>query len=127
MTGQQASRVRSREWRVPAGVDLARWVDQAACADRPDLPWITDAEQIARADQDAMQAVCARCPVLTRCRDAADRLHASAGYWAGNHRDTTDPVLVEAEAVVQVEWTSAAAGRGWEQAALAWPTVDGAA
>ena len=35
----------------------------------------------------AMGVVCAGCPVLARCQDAADRLRATAGFWAGTPRD----------------------------------------
>lgn len=112
-----------------AGVDLCRWVDSASCADRGDLPWITDAHQVSTLDRDAMAAVCAGCPVLASCAGAAERLEVRAAYWAGQHRDTLAPVPVQwvAHTSTRTPRSAAASAREWEQGALAWPDLGGAA
>lgn len=106
-------------------VDLARWVDAAACADRPHLPWVQDAHLVTGTDRAQMAAVCAGCPVLARCQDAAVQLEATAGYWAGTPRDAEvlEPAQVE-PVQAPVEWVPYRVTRaGWEQAALVWPAA----
>ena len=105
---------------VPPGAALCRWVDSAACADRLDLPWIADAHAVTLPERAAMGAVCAACPVLALCEAAADLLDATAAFWAGIHRDLPTP---------EVAWVPhpVTAGEAWEQGALVWPGLDGAA
>lgn len=86
-----------------APVLLCRWVDLAACAGRPDLPWVADADVVGEHDRDAMAAVCFDCPVLGACASSADALETPAGWWAGRHLDAA-PVV-------------------WEQGALDWPAT----
>lgn len=53
-----------------------QWSEQAACHERPDLPWDGD-----RAD-DTMREICAGCPVRQRCLAEALR-QPTGGVWAG--------------------------------------------
>lgn len=112
---------------VSASVDSCRWVASAACADRADLPWITDAHQVSTVDREAMAAVCAGCPVLASCAAAAERLEVQAGYWAGQNRDTLAPVTLQWVAQTGTRTPCRIAAPGWEQGAFAWAGLDGAA
>jgi len=107
------------------------WLREAACADRLDLPWITDFLEVGDGDREAMGAVCAGCPVLAVCASQADALEVDGGFWAGRHRDApTAPAELLPVWVVWVPHTSrrrsaipAGAGGRWVQAALTWPGV----
>ncbi len=118
---------------VPPDAALCRWVGSAACADRLDLPWTAAAHHVTEPERRSMSAVCAACPMLTLCKVAADLLDATAAYWAGAHRDTRTLKSPEAVPGVDVAWvplpleSAAAAGQAWEQGALAWPGLVGAA
>jgi hypothetical protein len=77
----------------PARVPVLRapndWMDAAACA-RPEvsgLPWTADRDQVEVADTEAMEAVCASCPVRVRCGRFLRPAGVSGGFWAGAHRD----------------------------------------
>ncbi len=72
------------------------WMVDAACQDRPDLPWTgpvrddwtrypVPTESLAR-----MRAVCADCPALRRAGPTPGAAEVSAGFWAGRwrHRQT---------------------------------------
>jgi len=113
-------------------VDLARLGDAAACVDRPDLPWVADAHLVEVAVRVQMGAVCAGCPVLVSCQDAAVQVGATAAFWAGTHRDATilepaqDPAQDSAPVLVPVdgvEWLPHRTSPGWEQAALILPAA----
>ncbi|WP_371862881.1 WhiB family transcriptional regulator [Cellulomonas aerilata] len=58
-----------------------------ACLARTDLPWTADAHQTSSPKRRAMAAVCADCPVLTRCAEFASRARMTGGFWAGTARD----------------------------------------
>jgi hypothetical protein len=88
------------------------WMVGAACAQRLDLPWTLDAEQVRTWDRGTMTVLCGRCHVRQACDLYADQVGADAGFWAGSHRDTDT--------------------NGQTSAALAWvahplPGLDGAA
>ncbi|MGL5857879.1 MAG: WhiB family transcriptional regulator [Angustibacter sp.] len=133
--------------------ELARWVERAACASRPDLPWIDDAHRVDADARAAMAGLCASCPVAAQCRAFADHTKANAGWWAGTHRDEHHrdldrrrptrarprrrPVVSVDLLAVAVRWQPATGRRRavrstgargkWEQAAITWPGQDGAA
>ena len=65
----------------------ASWMDRAACANRPDLPWTLDAADVTPWQAASMRAVCDACPVLFDCLAAVDDLDVTGGWWAGNDRD----------------------------------------
>lgn len=80
---------------VPAVTD---WVRQAACAATPDLSWTEERWRVARADVDAMAAVCGACPVVAQCREYVTATAPTAGFWAGAFRErwqvhTTAPLF----------------------------------
>ncbi|WP_426563799.1 WhiB family transcriptional regulator [Angustibacter sp. McL0619] len=116
----------------PAEVAMSRWVNKAACADLPQLPWTSDSDLVSQAEQDEMTSVCSECPVRARCAAAADRYEATAGFWGGLQRDTTDGVRWAAK-MPAVSWAphhnhhpvAAANARWWEQAAMIWADVPG--
>jgi hypothetical protein len=63
-----------------AAVPDSSWMSGAACTNRPDLPWIADAETTPDRERLVMAAVCAGCPVLTACdRFATDQDMTGSG------------------------------------------------
>ena len=68
--------------------NTSRWMPQAACLARPDLPWTTDTSSSSRAQVHAMTRVCSRCPVRNYCAAYAVEAHITGGFWAGSDRDT---------------------------------------
>lgn len=70
------------------------WMEQAACAERPGLPWTADAGTFPDVLADLMAEICAVCPVHAACDTyAADSV--TAGFWAGTSRDADSPTRVE--------------------------------
>ena len=67
------------------------WMTAAVCTNRPDLPWIGDAETTTTGRRLAMAAVCAGCPVLTACDRFATEQDMTGGFWAGTPRDLDTP------------------------------------
>ncbi len=67
--------------------NTARWMRHAACATRPDLPWITDTALSTRAQVRAMTRVCAGCPVRNHCAAYATETGITGGFWASRDRD----------------------------------------
>ena len=66
------------------------WIDQAACVQHPDLAWTDDdRHQVDGTDLTRMVEVCAGCPVRSWCAAAASS--ATAGFWAGHHREPLHP------------------------------------
>lgn len=73
------------------------WMAQAACADRPGLPWLHDAEDVAPWDRLVMAAICDACPVGVRCSSFVASAEVTGGFWAGAHREAL-PQLPDAPA-----------------------------
>ena len=67
--------------------NTSRWMPQAACLARPDLPWTTDTGSSYRAHVQAMTRVCSGCPVRNHCAAYAVEAHITGGFWAGKDRD----------------------------------------
>ena len=44
------------------------WMNDAACATRPDLGWLAEPEDVGFGEEAAMAMVCARCPVQPPAR-----------------------------------------------------------
>ncbi|WP_286958652.1 hypothetical protein [Arsenicicoccus sp. UBA7492] len=63
------------------------WMRGAACAARPELPWLTDTTNLSAWDAETMRTVCDSCPVLLDCLAAVDDLDVTGGWWAGQDRD----------------------------------------
>lgn len=59
------------------------WQQNAACAEQPDLPWLSDHTDVSEWQAATMQAVCRECPVLANCRAAVAELDVTGGWWAG--------------------------------------------
>ncbi|GEA89734.1 WhiB family transcriptional regulator [Cellulomonas cellasea] len=72
---------------MPADRPDTRWMIDAACGRRLDLPWLADSTKVAPDDALTMREVCGHCPVFGHCRDFADRVGASGGFWAGTSYD----------------------------------------
>ena len=120
--------------RPTPGAALCRWVDNAACTSRLDLPWTEDANKVTEDDRQAMATVCTACPVAGLCEAYADLLEATAAYWAGRHRDLPAPaeaewpgIAWEPVVVRPARRTAPAAVSTWEQSALSLDGLDGAA
>lgn len=65
-----------------------KWMMDAECADHPDLPWTGTMNAVGEvpptvADQQAMAAVCAQCPVLQTCAGFALNTRGIGGFYAG--------------------------------------------
>lgn len=70
------------------GTPPTGWMAQAACRDRPELPWTHDVDALPRVKGVAarMRAVCNGCPVRAECADFAVTTEATGGFWAGRWR-----------------------------------------
>lgn len=100
------------------------WPARAACADRLDLPWTTDAADLTAWQMATMRAVCDGCPVVLDCLAAVDALDVTGGWWAGHDRDpdttgyplapdwATDNTSDPAADAVPVAWVPIRSGRG---------------
>lgn len=66
------------------------WMQQAACADCPELPWIEEHKQTRGYPRRVMAGFCAQCPVLTECDQYASTSTVQAGFWAGRARTAQD-------------------------------------
>ena len=75
--------------------NTSRWMPQAACLVRPDLPWATDTGSSSRAQVHAMTRVCSRCPVRNHCAAYAVEAHITGGFWAGKDRDQLAPRVLD--------------------------------
>jgi len=64
------------------------WMVDAACAQRLDLPWTLDANQVGTWERVTMTVVCDRCHARPACSSYADQVGANSGFWAGSYRDT---------------------------------------
>ena len=56
------------------------WMQQAACADSPELPWIEEHKQTRGYPRRVMAGICAQCPVLTEC----DQYASTSRYRPGS-------------------------------------------
>lgn len=77
---------KSRATRYVVRVD-DRWMHQAACVDRLDLPWITDTIDLHPGDAAAMAEVCRGCPVRDACLTYVRAVPVTGGTWAGKDRN----------------------------------------
>ena len=69
------------------------WMDHAACADRPDLGWINEPEDVGLGEESTMAVVCSRCPVVADCEQYVAEAEVTGGFWAGHHRTPLGPCL----------------------------------
>ena len=72
------------QWAVTA------WMTGAACATRPDLPWLADDAPTGVIER--MAAVCHGCPVMAACDTFVNtlvgtELDGGGGFWAGKYRN----------------------------------------
>jgi len=67
-----------------SGVIVNDWMTDAACVDRPELPWLAD--HPAPAEKRAMALMCGVCPVRPDCADYVTAADVTAGFWAGRNR-----------------------------------------
>ena len=73
-------------------VDLTgRWMRDAACVDRPDLPWTTDINSLRPVHVRAMGRVCGGCPVRNNCAAYAVEAGVTGGFPTGTDRDLLAP------------------------------------
>ncbi len=78
------------QWAVTA------WMTGAACATRPDLPWVADDAPMGVIER--MAGVCHGCPVTAACDAfvntmAGTELDVDGGFWAGKYRNPAPDVL----------------------------------
>lgn len=59
---------------------------QGACGTRPDLPWLTDTQDLTKAAVRDLARVCRRCPVRVLCAAYVVEHDIVGGYWAGQDR-----------------------------------------
>ncbi len=75
---------------------VTAWMTGAACATRPDLPWLAD-----DAPTDVIQrmaTVCRGCPAMVACDAfvntlAGTELSVDGGFWAGKYRNPAPDVM----------------------------------
>lgn len=76
---------KSCRW-YPDRLLIQSWTERAACVIHVDLPWTSD-HRPSEARRTAMAAVCAQCPVLTKCAAYALKGHngrgVEGGFYAG--------------------------------------------
>ena len=78
------SRLRQHTDGVESGVIVNDWMTDAACVDRPELPWLADRPNPAQVR--AMALVCGVCPVRPECAAYVCAADVTAGFWAGRNR-----------------------------------------
>ena len=71
------------------------WMDDAACAERADLPWLAD--DVGLAASTVLAGICSGCPVLAHCETYARAGGIVGGFWAGHDRG---PALVPVQDVL---------------------------
>ena len=81
------SRLRQHTDGVASGVIVNDWMTDAACVDRPSLPWLAD--HPSDVEKRAMALVCGVCPVRPECADYVRAAEITAGFWAGRNRTRT--------------------------------------
>jgi hypothetical protein len=75
------------------------WMQDAACTTEPELPWISEPEDVRLGEEAAMAVVCEACPVRAACDRYADLADITGGFWAGHHRTPDGPWLTFAPGV----------------------------
>lgn len=63
------------------------WQALSLCQVVPNLGWLRSPQQRSPVDTCAMVAVCASCPVARPCREFAEQLGLTYGFWAGRDRE----------------------------------------
>lgn len=66
------------------------WMGHAWCARVPNLPWLTDTDQLPRRLVEQMAAICRACPVRDQCAAYVEVAEVSGGFWAGSDRARAD-------------------------------------
>jgi hypothetical protein len=66
------------------------WMRLAVCQDFPELPWLSDADQVTEPERLGMAGVCRACGVRERCTTFVAREQISGGFRAGEFRDLPD-------------------------------------
>lgn len=80
----------TRRGDVDAIAKRPAWMQQAACADSAELPWIEEHKDTRGYPRRVMAGICAQCPVLTECDQYASTSTVQAGFWAGRARTAQD-------------------------------------
>jgi len=113
------SRAGTRPKTVAAAPD-ASWMTGAACTNRPDLPWIADADSTTDRERVAMAGVCAGCPVQALCATYVAGTDVTGGFWAG--KDQLPPLWqsdTAPDTARAFSWVARSSGtHQWEQGAL---------
>jgi hypothetical protein len=63
------------------------WMRFAVCQDFPELPWLSDRDQVTDTKRLRMVGVCRACGVVERCMAFVTAEQISGGFWAGEFRD----------------------------------------
>ena len=67
----------------PPPIRHQSWRDDAACVGDPDRAWVTVQSEVDADAAERLRAVCAGCPVVEQCRDAAMADRHFEGFAAG--------------------------------------------
>ncbi|HZK04400.1 MAG TPA: WhiB family transcriptional regulator [Actinomycetaceae bacterium] len=93
--------------RLPGPVmDLWEWQYQGLCRDAdPELFFHPEGERggTRRRRDEAAKAVCARCPVLERCREHALAVQEPYGVWGGLTEDDRAQIIAERKAAARAK------------------------
>lgn len=65
------------------------WMEAAACATRPDLGWLHDADAIPAVVVDVMAELCSSCPVRPECEQYVVDQGICGGFWVGRDRSVS--------------------------------------
>lgn len=66
------------------------WMRLAVCRAFPELPWLSDRDQVTEVDRIGMVGACRACGVVEACAAFVIAEQITGGFWAGEFRDLPD-------------------------------------
>lgn len=72
------------------------WMRLAVCQAFPELPWLSDRDQVTAVDRNGMAAACRACGVVEACTAFVIAEQITGGFWAGEFRDQPDQSIADA-------------------------------
>jgi hypothetical protein len=73
------------------------WMRLAVCQAFPELPWLSDHDQVTDVDRLRMVAACRSCGAFERCSAFVTRDSITGGFWAGEFRDVPEDAHVPSD------------------------------